>query len=238
MKALHLFVLVDDNAGSDVTPPVLATIAAAVQRQVREHYALHYGHPGVTITTGVAPAPTDPGVPVYIRSSSDVPGAAGYHDDDGIYVFRDGLPALTTGPFSLSVVISHEILEALGDPGANQWADNENGQEVARELCDAVESFCYEIDGVSVSDFVLPSFFDPGGQAPLSFLGKPTAPMTTASANGTDYQIVRRVDENGVTQVTADLSRHPRKSKKLPPTSRTSRRGYVPVGHADTEPPK
>ena len=225
MKALHHFVLVDDNAGEDVTPEVLASIAAAVQRQVREHWAPNWGHPGVTITTGAAPGPLDPAVAVYIRSSSDVPGAAGYHDDAGVYVFRDGLPELTSGAFSLSVVVSHEILETLGDPAANRWADNGRGQEVAIEMCDVVESYFYDIDGVSVSDFTLQSFFDPEGQPPYSYLNKPGAPMVAASAGGADYQIVRAVDENGVQQVTADLSGHPRASVKGHATSRTSRRG-------------
>lgn len=236
MKPLHHFVLVDDGAGADVTPAILTQIAAAVQRQVREHWAPHWGHPGVTITTGPAPGPSDPEVPVYICASSDVPGAAGYHDDEGIYVFRDGLPSLLSGAFSLSVVISHEILEALGDPGANRWADTGRGFMVALEMCDVVESFSYEIDGVSVSDFTLPSFFDPTGQAPYSYLNKPGAPMTIASANGADYQIELKVNESGAQQVTAALDAHPRKSVKTHPSSRTSRRG-VGLPHADTQPP-
>ena len=237
MKPIHTIVLVDDNAGSDVTLDVLTKIAAAVQRQVREHWAIHWGHPDVTITTGPAPAQNSPEVAVYVRSSSDVAGAAGYHDDDGIYVFRDGLPSLLTGAFSLSVVISHEILEALGDPAANRWSDTGNGSEVALEMCDAVESFAYEIDAVSVSDFVLASYFDPTGEAPYSYLDKPTAPMTAASAGGADYQLVRTVDENGVSQVTADLASHPRAKSKAHASSRTSKRGLVGLGHLKTDPP-
>lgn len=227
MKALHHFVLVDDGAGADVTPEILGQIAAAVQRQVREHWAPLWGHPNVTITTGPAPGPLDEAVPVYIRASSDVQGAAGYHDDDGIYVFRDGLPSLLTGAFSLAVVVSHEILEALGDPGANRWADTGRGFMVAIEMCDVVEGYCYEIDGVSVSDFTTPSFFDPEGQAPYSYLNKPGAPMTPASDGGADYQIELRVDDSGAQQVTASLGSHPRKVAKLHPTSRTSRRGVA-----------
>ena len=230
MKPLHHLVLVDDNAGADVTPEVLGQIAAAVQRQVREHWAPLWGHPNVTITTGPAPGPTDEAVPVYIRASSDVAGAAGYHDDEGIYVFRDGVPSLLTGAFSLSVVVSHEILETLGDSGANRWADTGRGFMVALEMCDVVESFSYDIDGVSVSDFTTPSFFDPTGQAPYSYLNKPGAPMTPASDGGADYQIELKVNENGEQQVTADLSGHPRAVVKLHPSSRTSRRGVLKAG--------
>jgi|HubBroStandDraft_1064217.scaffolds.fasta_scaffold05466_4 hypothetical protein len=232
MKPIHNIVLVDDNAGADVTPAILAQIAAAVQEQIHAHYAPHWGHPMVTVTAGAAPAEGSEAVPVYVRASSDVEGAAGYHDDDGIYVFRDGLPALTSGAFSLSVVVSHEVLEALGDPGANRWADNGQGEEYALELCDAVEGYCYDltVGGVttSVSDFLLPSFFDAGGVAPYSYLGKPTAPLLTAPDNGADYQIARSVDESGAQQVTAIGTVHAaRLPAKKHPRSRTSRRGVV-----------
>lgn len=229
MKPIHHIVIVNDGGlpTGPATSARLAKIAAVIQRQVREHFAPHYGKPNVSVSTGPAPAPGDPSVPVYVRASSDVPGAAGYHDDEGVFVFTDGLAPGDVGPFTLPVVLSHEILEALGDPAANLWADDENGTEYARELCDAVESFSYEIDGVSVSDFVFPCFFDPTGAAPYSYLGAPSAPLSTAAANGADYQIVRTVDENGIQQVTADLSRHPRAKSKAAPTSRTSRRGVV-----------
>lgn len=235
MKDLRSFILVDDNAGADVTPQVLAQIAAAVQAQIALDFAPHWGWVGVSVLTGPAPAQDSPAVPVYIRAKSDVEGAAGYHDDAGIYVFRDGLPELTKGAFSLSVVVSHEILEALGDPGANRWADMGNGVEVAIEMCDAVEGFCYDMAGTDVSDFLLPSYFDPGGAGPYSFMGKPSAPFAIAPDANQDYQIERRVNEQGVKQVTAalvdgcDMTIHPRASAKRHHSSRTSRRG-VPCG--------
>lgn len=227
MKPIRSFVLVDDNAGADVTPEVLAKIATAIQLQIYEDFAPYWGNPGVTVITGPAPtSKADTSIPVYVRSSSDVPGAAGYHDDEGVYVFRDGLPELTSGAFSLSVVVSHEILETLGDPGANRWADTGDGTEVALELCDAVEANCYDKGGVSVSDFVLPSFFDGGGVAPYSHMGKPSKPFTTASAGGADYQI-ERTGGSDEKQVTADLAGHPRAKVKLMSSSRTFRRGVV-----------
>lgn len=224
-------VLVNDNAGGDVTPAVLSQIAAAIQKQIEHHYSSFWGNEGVLVTSG--PAPQEPQeslaegarIPVYIRAASDVAGAAGYHDDEGIYVFRDGLPTLTSGAFSLSVVVSHEILETLGDPGANRWADQGNGDELAIEMCDAVEGFFYEIDSVAVSDFLLPSFFDPDGEAPYSYLNKPTAPFVTPPDAGQNYQIVRSVDENGETQVTAKGVHSSRLLAKRSPLSRTARRG-------------
>jgi len=228
------FVLVNDGAGADVTDEVLTNIAAAIDHVLKNSFRAYWG--GLFSCRADAPnvafGPNE--VKVAIKASSDVEGAAGYHDDGGIYVFRDGLPSLTSGAFSLSVVCSHEIFEAAGDPGANRWADNGNGQEVALELADAVEGFCFEPPipagqpgaGVSVSDFVLPAFFDPGGEAPFSHMNKPTAPLTTATDSGLDYQIVRSVDESGEQQVTAIGNWHVgRDGAKRHPSSRTSRRG-------------
>jgi hypothetical protein len=220
------FVLTNDNAGDDVTPEVLAAIAAAIDHVLSHDFKDAWGGSYSCIAASGS-EPSLPGdVAVTLQTDSTIQGAAGYHDDDGIYCFRDGLPALTQGAFAFSVVISHEIFEAAVDPGANQWADHGDGTEVAKEACDAVESFCFTVPATSVdvSDFLLPSFFDPGGVAPFSKMGNPKAPMTTATNQGTDYQIVRTVDESGAQQVTADLSRHPRRLAKSNPNSRTSRR--------------
>ena len=222
--------LVNDNAGEDVTISLLSRISGAIQAQISDHYSAFWGNEGVTIAAGPLPSgPLESVVPVYVRASSDVEGAAGYHDDDGIYVFRDGLPELTSGPFSLSVVVSHEILETLTDPGANRWADQGNGLEVAVEACDAVEGFCYDIDGISVSDFLLPSFFDPDGQAPYSYMLKPEKPFTTAPDGGQNYQITRAVNEAGVKQVFASAVHASRLAAKQNPKSRTARRGAYAV---------
>ena len=229
------FVLTNEDAGTDVTPEVLTNIAAAIDYVLKHSFRDAWGGSyscRVASVAATSPAP----VPVLLKASSDVQGAAGYHDDGGIYCFRDGLPGLTSGDFAFSVVISHEIFEAAGDPGANRWADNGQGSEVALELCDAVEGFSFVPGiaagepgaGVSVSDFLLPSFFDPGGTAPFSRCQKATAPMTTAPDNGADYQIVRTVDENGAQQVTAiGQIRAARQKAKAHPSSRTSRRGVV-----------
>lgn len=222
MKPIRSIVLVDDGAGADVTPAILAQIAAACQLQIYQDFSPFWGNPGVTVVEGPAPAAGDPSVPVYVRASSDVAGAAGYHDDQGIFVFRDGLPGLTSGPFSLSVVISHEIIETLGDPGANRFADAGGGVEYAIELCDAVESSCYEVGGVSVSAFLLPSWFDPEGSAPFAFGAAPRKPFTLDPAG---YQIVRQVTA-AATQVSALHAPRPeRLAAKRHPSSRTSRRG-------------
>jgi hypothetical protein len=230
------FVLTNDDAGDDVTDAVLAQIAAAIDYVLAHSFRDAYGGAYTCQSAAQALPPNGPAVTVTLKASSDVAGAAGYHDDGGIYCFRDGLPSLTSGDFAFSVVISHEIFEAAGDPGANRWADSGTGSEYALELCDAVEGFSFTPEcpptdpgaGVSVSDFLLPSFFDPSGVRPFSRCDKPTAPLSTAPDSGADYQIVRSVNENGDQQVTAvGAIRTERQKAKAHPSSRTARRGVV-----------
>jgi hypothetical protein len=106
--------------------------------------------------------------------NTDQAGDLGYHD-----ITSDGLPLgkvfvgtdLQYGS-SWSVTASHELLEMLGDPAINltalvqsEFTVNENvvGRLYAYEVCDASEAdqYGYQIDGILVSDFVYPSWFEP-----------------------------------------------------------------------------
>jgi hypothetical protein len=94
----------------------------------------------------------------------DVPNAAGVHLD------KDGQPyaLIEQGP-SWSLTASHECLEMLVDPFgdrliAGQSAHPEQGRvEFLVEVCDPSEAddFAYTVNGVLVSDFYTPAFFDP-----------------------------------------------------------------------------
>jgi hypothetical protein len=115
------------------------------------------------------------GFDVVLLDSADQAGDLGYHDLDPrgrpyARVFID--PILENhgtwlrGANSVSVTISHEVCELVGDPSANHWVENARGSLVAAELCDPVESCAYTVvlrDGrrVSVSDFVYPGWFNP-----------------------------------------------------------------------------
>jgi hypothetical protein len=225
-----VFVLTE--SGAQTTPEWRAKAAASIDHCLTHSFRAAWGGSFRCVPQEDTTTP-GPRVPVPLEATSDVQGAAGYHDDGGIHVFRDGV-----SDEELSVIADHEIKEAAIDPGANRWADTGNGGEVALEMCDAVEGFSFVPPGceMPVSDFVLPSFFDPSGARPYSHLDKPTGPMITAADSGANYQIVRRVDENGAQQVTAILEFHPRKAAKAHPSSRTSRRGVVAAARHTTDP--
>jgi len=67
--------------------------------------------------------------------------------------------------------LSHELLEMLADPWINWCATGNDSKIYALEVCDAVEAddLGYDIDGVRVSDFVTPAWFEPHVRGPVGF---------------------------------------------------------------------
>lgn len=78
-----------------------------------------------------------------------------------------------------SVTLSHEVLEVAMDPECNRLAAGPHPEHPTRdvfhwyELADAVQAATYAINGVMVSDFVLPAYFTVGEERGrrMSFLG-------------------------------------------------------------------
>ena len=118
---------------------------------------------------------------------TDVRGAAGYHEDENGQPF-----AVVEFDTGWSLTASHECLEMLADPfGRRLRAGNVPDQAIAAgvkagrveflvEICDPPEDmkFAYQINGVTVSDFYTPHYFDPV-RAPgvrYSFTGAIDAP--------------------------------------------------------------
>ena len=107
----------------------------------------------------------------------------------------DGKGEMLRGPLSVSAVLSHEVIEAYCDPDVNLWADRGDGFLIAYEACDPVENDVYDVetkDGtkVSVSNFVLPAWFDsltPEGSK-LDFMAKLSKPFTMSEGG---YLVMR-----------------------------------------------
>lgn len=102
--------------------------------------------------------------PIIIRDDIDMPGAAGIHLD------RDGQPfALVQYSSTWSLTASHECVEMLVDPYGNRLTagpsikPDQGRVEYLVEVCDPSEAweFGYTVNGVRVSDFYAPQYFDP-----------------------------------------------------------------------------
>ncbi|MGH6834542.1 MAG: hypothetical protein ACREC9_03120 [Methylocella sp.] len=124
---------------------------------------------------------------------ADSPGALGYHD-----LTKDGLPlskifvktTLEIGD-KVSVTACHELAEMLVDPAINLWSDGPNGTLYAYEMCDAVEEEEFSIDGIAMSDFVYPAYFElfrKSNSAQFDYLKRVTKPFQILKGG---YSLVR-----------------------------------------------
>lgn len=82
----------------------------------------------------------------------------------------------------LSKTISHEIFEMMINPTLTKDpVILSSGKPIYREICDPVRSGELLVDGVIMSNFVYPSFFDDKGVSPFDHLGQVEQPLTLGS---------------------------------------------------------
>ena len=127
-------------------------------------------------------------------------GVLGYHTEDqggklwGVVAAKPELDnggKATTGDWSVSSVLSHEVLEMFIDPNCNLWANDGHGKAYSFEVCDPVEAPTYVVNGVSVSNFVTPAWFDPlsnPATAQYDKLGKLKAPFSILKGGYVVYE--------------------------------------------------
>jgi hypothetical protein len=162
-----------------------------------------------------------------LADTSDQAGAAGYHETTsaGLPLGKAFLATTQQAGGIPSVTVSHELLEMLADPWINlAVANGDNTRLYAREVCDACEDdqWAYQINGVSVSDFVTPIWFDPLQPAGRHFdhMGHLTTGPFTLLAGG--YIGAMDISGGGWTQITAD--HEPRQQYRAHVGSRRERR--------------
>jgi hypothetical protein len=69
-------------------------------------------------------------------------------------------PSLLSDRDRISLAASHELAEMLVDPGNNLWCERDKGTLYAYEVCDAVEAKHFPVNGLAMSNFVYPAFFE------------------------------------------------------------------------------
>jgi len=159
----------------------VAQVSAALQNQVIRDFGPAWD---IRATVDAFAALDDVPIdywPILVLDDIHEPGAQGIHTD------KDGQPfALVQYSDGWSLTTSHECLEMLTDPAGTKVKAGPSpkpGQgrvSFLVEPCDASESpeFAYPINGVMVSDFYLPHYFDPVAVPGVSysFTGKITQP--------------------------------------------------------------
>jgi hypothetical protein len=163
-----------------VSASALTRVSAALQRQVQRDLA-----PIWQISASVSAFASLDDVPVgywpVIVTEEDLGDAAGIHED------KEGQPfALVHFDRGWALTASHECLEMLVDPFGNRLIPGPSpmkGQgrvEFLVEVCDPSEDtpFAYHVNGIAVSDFYTPHFFDPVAAPAVrySFTGAIKAP--------------------------------------------------------------
>lgn len=170
-------------------------VAAALQKQVTRDFSPAWSL-AATVSAFADPTKIPTGYwPVTIQDKLDDPDAAGYHTDENNQPY-----SLVEYDQDWSVTASHETLEMLGDPMGNTLvaatipaADMPKIRglsarvRILRELCDPCEMATYPVNGVTLSDFLMPSWYLPLGTTGRNFSFQNTIPHPLSISKGGYY---------------------------------------------------
>jgi hypothetical protein len=163
-----------NHTSGQVTDEELQQAIRAINRQIHEDFAPYWGMSATLRLEGRSVEQPDQiqmadlrgDAVIYLWNEADIDGALGYHfqNSQGIpfgFVFTE-IARSFNEPWS--VTLSHEALELIGDPETNLLVMGPHPAEDRDvfhwfEMCDAVQAETYEIDGIPVSNFLLPLYF-------------------------------------------------------------------------------
>lgn len=185
-----------------ITREYLREVADALEFQLGAHYAGMWDALGCRVRVYSDPGSlSDNGeeCPLVVFDDADQADALGWHSVDPYgrafarafwSPIQGAGGTLKEGALSLSVTLSHEALEMVGNPYVNFWADVDGATQEAVELCDRVQGDSYRIGNVSVSNFLGPRAFREG-RGPYDYLDVTKHPF---EIRDTGYAIRRAGD--------------------------------------------
>lgn len=199
--------LLNPTSDARITSDFLGSFAQAMTAVTNRHFAPAWGVTAFVTCTGKE---TDvSGWPLKFLPTLDDAEAVAYHTKDlhgrpalvvGLDVIFDNGGSASDGPLSASVAAGHEIYEALIDPPCSIWSDMADGvREVAYEVVDPAQGDCYDEGGISVPNFVFPSWFDVGVVAgtKIDQMGRIGVPLGLGTGG---YMVTRTGGPNGTSQ--------------------------------------
>jgi hypothetical protein len=95
--------------------------------------------------------------------NADQPGALAYHDltPEGWPLSKVFVKTTLANGDLVSVSASHELVEMLVDPAINMLTTGPDPKTMyAYESADPVEQLTFDVNGIAMSDFVYPSYFE------------------------------------------------------------------------------
>jgi hypothetical protein len=231
---LHTLALV--NESTVVEDAELKQIARALQHQINHDFAPHWFTNGNVVAVPKGQKADAAHWWIVIADDVEEAGALGYHD-----LTPDLKPVAIVGAKTdleydakVSVTISHEALEMLGDPYIMLTAEDPvAGRLYAYETADAVEAddLGYDVFGVTLSDFVFPTYFQTefrGKSQQMSFRGNVSQPFELATGGYLSYREIgdSKWKQETKQEAAADPQQrqHAQRHPGFPPGSRRERR--------------
>ncbi|CAB3807194.1 hypothetical protein LMG28688_06503 [Paraburkholderia caffeinitolerans] len=202
---LHQVVLVDKTKAID--PALLQNAAAALSLQASKHLPGCWSGTTATVSYASNAKVLPPNSwPIYLVKALP-PGEGGFHQDKRKQPYAEVIASPDDPTWTIDA--SHEMCEMLVDPYGNRMQSSQaiaiEGDGVADttgefsylvEVCDPCEAnqFAYEINGIAVSDFITPDFYDTTGAAGVSYsyTGSVTRPRDLLKGGYISY-----IDESG-----------------------------------------
>jgi hypothetical protein len=178
----HVALVPDDNAGGQLSSSDVTRVAAALQKQVARDFG-----PVWDVRATVDAFATLDDVPLGywpVLVGQEGQGGGGVHLDDNNQPY-----ALVDLTADWTVTASHECLEMLADPFGNRLVAGDSPDpkrpgrvEFLVEVCDPCEApgLGYTVNGVRVSDFYTPRYFEP----------------ETRAASGSGYDFMERIKKS------------------------------------------
>ena len=149
---------------AEIGPHQLERAAAALNTQLTRDFGPAWSVDAAVTTPRRVPTTAWP-----LIVTDDAPAAGIHLDDHGrptaVVDYADDWP----------LAASHELLEMCADPYGNRAVTARSvkpGQgrvDYLVEVCDPCEACSYEIDGIAVSDFYTPRYFDPAPRAGVRY---------------------------------------------------------------------
>lgn len=186
------------------------SLVTALRKFLRLHFVPVWGYPArLKVYKSIDEIPDDEW-PFLFIDDADAADALGYHDltAKGQPVSKVFVRTTTAAGEQVSVTACHELAEVLIDPGAQLWAQKDGKTFVAYETADPVEEQTFEIDGIPMSNFVYPSYFEnfhEAGSVKFDHLGLLNEPFGLSPGG---YLIISKA--GGVSQVFGSIEKQTR----------------------------
>jgi hypothetical protein len=218
---MSLPVIAVTNASTCLKDAQVEAVLPALQQQVSQDFKTYWELDCVLTFLAKDEGLTNGWWQIVLSDDPDQAGALGYHEmtSQGTPLGKVFVGLDIRSGSSWTVTLSHELLEMLADPWINWCAIGSDEKIYALEVCDAVEADAlgYEIDGVLLSDFVTPAWFEPTDADRMDFKQRVTDALELAAGGYISVLDPKR----GWVQIAADTSAGP----KAPAGSRRQRRG-------------